>query len=1253
MNTQKALVILDTILEHQHLNDIQELVFRQVLEGKSYPQIAVDTGYDANYVKDVGAKLWKLLSDSLGEKVSKGNLQAILRRYDSQPQVLGENDGSPSSISTSPTATLQSVPILDAATHVPKTDWGEVLDISAFYGRTAELATLKQWILIDRCRLVTLLGIGGIGKTALSVKLTETVKDHFEYVIWRSLRHAPLLPDLLTNLNQVLSDQLPIDLHFCKNAETGISSLITHLQAHRCLLILDNAETVLRGGDYTGYYREGYEDYRELLLRIGEVRHQSCLVLTSREKPRELMSLEGDLLPVRSLQLKGLKTADIQALFQTKGQFALADGSEWEALVDHYAGNPLALKIVAANIQYLCDGSLSEFLELLRQNIIISEDIHHLLERQFNRLSASEKEVMYWLAIEREPITFKALQDNLLSIAAQQKLLETIGSLGQRSLIEKATPALTETMTPKPNSQATSTRLDSSLAAARFTQQPVVMEFVTEQLIKQIQHEIVAGEVVLLNRHALLKGQAKDYIRNTQVRLILQPLLNALLEYFGNQYNLERWFAKLLANLQQIAPHQAGYAAGNLLNLLCELHTNLSGYDFSHLVVWQAYLQGRTLRNINFAHCDLTRSVFTQTFGAVFAVTFSPDGQRLATGDVNGEISVWRVSDMQLLLTCQEHTNQARSLAWNPAGTLLASGSADCTVRLWDVQSGQVLKILQGHTNQIGAVAWSPDGNTLASGSSDCTVKLWDVFTGQVLTTLRGHANWVRSIAWSPDGTTLASGSDDHTIRLWDVDTGQLLKILQGHANWVRSIAWSPNGTTLASGSADCTIRVWNARTGQVLNILQGHTNWVRSIAWSPDGTTLASGSDDHTIRLWDVDTGQLLKILQGHTNWIRSVAWSPVQFQGRGGSTLSPQELDPILVSGSSDCTVKLWNARSGQILKTLQGHINWVRSVAWNPNGTILASGSDDHAIRLWDTHAGQVLKTLQGHSSWVWSVAWSPDGKTLASGSADCNVRLWDANTGRVLKILHGHINWVWSVAWSPDSCMLASGSDDHAVRLWDVHTGQVLKTLQGHTNWVRSVTWSPDGQTLASGGGDCTIRLWNVHSGDVLKTLHGHDNQVGAVTFSPDGHLLVSGSDDHTVKLWDVHTGAVLKTLHGHTNWVGAVDFSPDGHVLASGSDDHTVKLWDVHTGDILKTLYGHANRVGTVKFSPDCQILTSGSSDETIQFWDIKTGERLKTLRAAKPYDGMNITGAIGLTAAQRRTLTSLGALESDAVRIGC
>ncbi len=310
-------------------------------------------------------------------------------------------------------------------------DWGAAPDISVFYGRTSELAQLEHWIVKDRCRLVALLGIGGIGKTALSVKLSQKIQGEFQYVIWRSLRSPLPIFDLLTDVLQFLSPQSTDDLP--KTTASALLRLMEHLRSHRCLLILDNWESLLRSEHLAGHYREEYQDYRELIRLVGESPHHSCLVLVSREQPTEIAPLIGRTRPVRSLRLTDLEKEAAQEILREKG---LSQADKWGELIKIYRGNPLSLYIVAATIIDIFDGDVCNF---IKQNTIYLGQLQTILEQQFNRLSDVETQIMRHLANSPQAISLSQLREELSPSISMSQLMAALESLKWRSLMETIT----------------------------------------------------------------------------------------------------------------------------------------------------------------------------------------------------------------------------------------------------------------------------------------------------------------------------------------------------------------------------------------------------------------------------------------------------------------------------------------------------------------------------------------------------------------------------------------------------------------------------------------------------------------------------------------------------------------------------------------------------------------------------------------------------------------------------------------------
>jgi tetratricopeptide (TPR) repeat protein len=303
--------------------------------------------------------------------------------------------------------------------------------------------------------------------------------------------------------------------------------------------------------------------------------------------------------------------------------------------------------------------------------------------------------------------------------------------------------------------------------------------------------------------------------------------------------------------------------------------------------------------------------------------------------------------------------------------------------------------------------------------------------------------------------------------------------------------------------------------------------------------------------------------------------------------------------------------------LLHTLNEHTLGITGLVISPNSNILISGSSDNTLRLWDLPSGRALRIFADYRNGVFCMAISPDGRILAGGSLDGSISLWELASGRKRDTLLPLINqgYIHSVAISPDGKFLASGSADLLIRIWGLPDGAYdygyLKNEPSpqHTGEVRCVAISPDGKFLASGSTDKTIIIWFFPHGVKADTLTGHTGEVQCVAFSPDGKILASGSADGTIKLWNRLGESSIwrepRTLTGHTNMVTCVAISPDGRTLASGSLDATIKLWELPSGRELRTLTGHTDVVNCLAISPDGTILAGGSRDNIIKLWGME------------------------------------------------
>ena len=1196
----RLIEVANTLLQNatgQGLNNLEKSVLKGAFENRTYQSIADNIYRSQERLKDIGSQLWKRLSIALEQPIKKGNVKAQLERYQASSGL--ENSQTDTEIMHHQGSSSQ------------RYDWVEAPENSAFFGRQKELSTLEQWILLEGCRSVAIFGIGGIGKTALASHIARKLQSEFQYVIWRSLRNAPRLNSLLVSIIQFLSDQQEIEQRLPLSEADRIAHLIGYLRQHRCLLVLDNAETILQSGQYCGHYRQGYESYGDLLQQLSEQSHQSCLLLTSREKPGVFSRLEGETLPVRSLSLTGLKQAAGRTIVEQKGTFS-ATPEDWTALVNIYIGNPLALKIAGAAIQDMFSGEVSRFLS---NAVYAFDDIIDLLDEHFNRLSQLEQQVMYWLAIEREPITIEVLRANILQPVPKRDLFEAVKSLVRRSLIERS--------------------------ENKFTQQPVVMEYLVERMCRQIQCEVVGETPNLLLSYILMKGQAKDYIKASQRRVLIDPILQQLKNQLGSLPAVEQKLQTLLTVMRSQTTESVGYGAGNVLSLAQSLGRDLGCYDFSDLPVHQADLQMTALQGMNLRGAALENTVFSNSLAYNLSVTFHPSQTLLAVGGSEGTIVLWTFPEMTTYQTLAGHTHWVAGLVFSPDGQLLASAGGDALVKVWEVATGECIVTFE--SLQRGAyfdLVFSPDGQSLVTVGQSGELKFWEVGTWRCNRTLETNGRFVSGTIFSPDGQTLTIGYVDGGIEIYDLTTGLRVgsQAQDRHMAFIWAIEFHPSGDRLFTCSHDHTIRIWDAKTATCLGALSAHHAEVSGLVCSPDGQLLVSTSHDQTVRFWNAMTGECLKVLQGHRANVWDAAFSP---DGE------------ILATVSFDHTIRLWEVRTGRPLKTVRGSYKAIWDVVFDADGTTLISSGEDRKLCFWNMdqakETGKAMEVREAHDNEITTLAFHPKLSLLASGGGDRQLKLWSGTTHSEASTLTGYDEWIWNISFSPDGRLIAAAGHSLTVCIWDVATGDCCHRIQSDQAelLVWATDFSHDSRLLATANYNYNICLWDTHIWEQVAVLAGHKGGINSVAFSPNNLQLASGSYDNCVKIWDASDHICLHTLSGHRAVVWSVSYSPNGDRVVSASFDGMVKVWDVLTGECLQTLVNPAGFATAACFHPTENRLASSYRDGTVRLWNLETEACELVLSPPKLYEGLNITGTTGLTSGQRASLIALGAVENS------
>jgi WD40 repeat protein/serine/threonine protein kinase len=536
----------------------------------------------------------------------------------------------------------------------------------------------------------------------------------------------------------------------------------------------------------------------------------------------------------------------------------------------------------------------------------------------------------------------------------------------------------------------------------------------------------------------------------------------------------------------------------------------------------------------------------------------------------------------------------------------------------------RVEPVVLRHKAEVNSLAFSRQGEWIAAAIADGTIKILNSRTGEVIQTLPAHDS-VFSVAFHPEGRYLAStGMDEKKVgkvKVWDWAAAKEVFTRPSGAEHNRGtaycVAFSPDGGRLAVGS-DGAVYIWDWLEPQneqpLLGPLPGHAPKGISVAFSPDGKWLASGSWTGEVRIWDAMTGALVRTLAGHRHSVSALAFSPDSQR---------------LVSACFDRTLIVWDATTGRGLHTLRGHDGLILGVAFSPDGSRIASTGEDKTVRVWEAATGREVLDLRGHTQPSQGVAFSPDGLRIASGGWDNTVRFWDGtplgkNERQEEFTFNRHTGEVWTVAVSPDGRKVASAGHgaETPVKVWDTASSRESFEFAGHAGVVFCVAWHPDGELVASAGGDggkFVVKVWNAQTGKVaFEVPPGGGLEIPAVAFSPDRQYLVTGDAIGIVQVWNARTGAWVRTLDTHERQMQGLAFSPNGEHLASVSADGVIKLWDAtRLGETREPRHILQGRVGvgvrTLSFSPDGSRIAAGGEKHTVMIWNTHTSEELRKI----------------------------------------
>lgn len=1176
------------------LKTVERIVLQGAWENITYNHIAETTvGYTEDYLKkDVGPSLWKLLTDVVGNnhiKITKRNLQNVLRDWAAQYA-----SSKPAAAIAPPAEHPLEPPAPAPAVSAPLPHWDvPPVDVSDFCGRSQELGIFKAWILEEQCRLITLWGLAGFGKTFLAAAVAQQVREHFQLSCYICLAEDTSPSALIATLAAALDVEVA--------AAASWDWMLQQLTEKRCLIILDGGEHLFAPGQSAGTYRPEWQEMRDFMQQVAEHQHRSCWLWISREKPQNLTQLEGA--RVRSHHLTGFTPQEAQTFLSLRGRFS-GESADWQQLVEHFSGSPQVLKGLGGTLLEVYRGDLRRF---LAEPTGIEADWGD--GDPLGRLTPQEQELLSWLALAQAASPLEQLQAMMLTPTT----MEVVQSLLARGLCQIVTNADAGIVLDTP---------------------PFIRRTVLTQMLASLQTELEEESFGLMQQLPLLWTSAPERVQTCQRQAILLPLTAHLQQQYSEGNALTDKLRSLHQRLRSQFLNQPGYAAGNLIHLCQQLDIGLGGIDFSQLAVWHANLRQGGIQGANFNQAQFAHTHFAMALGRDPVTAFSADGQQLAIGDHDGRLLLWDIPASKLSRVLVEESQMPiRSLAFSADGDWLAVGSEDGSLALWSMTTAYAPEDFNGHQRAIQALVFSPDGTWLATGDEGGSLRIWDLASGTCIHHLSEHQHAIRHLQVSATADRLISCCDDQLACLWDPLGGKLIAWYQGTSNaTIHDAGFIQLGDVplaFTAGYGDRCLVIWELETSRPRWILPTPIEMLLTMKLSRDGRHLVCSHSDGIVTVWDIQQRQQRCQLDGFSSPVWSLNFSP----------------DYRMLVTTNDYSVRFWDLQRGDCLRSLHSLRYPVSSLTFTQDGNQIITGHEDGRVRPWQLTTSAFtrrLHSLKGHRRDVRTVAASPDGRWLASSDGE-TLRVWCRRTGNCFQNFNETA--VVAIAFSSDGNWLVSGGEEGNLQAWPLETEAPPIRFSGHKSAIAALTISPDGNTLVSSSRDRTLRLWNLTTGQALQSIEVHPGYLQDLIFSPDGSYLFSATSD-SVYWW--HRQAKLVASG---DWqppegqlIHRILYDPLGNLIAISGDTRTLEVWSVGDNQLISTLQGHTQEIWQVCVSPDHRRLASASLGEEIRVWRLEAGLCEQILRPDRPYEGVSLMGAEGLSDPERLMLKSLGAV---------
>ncbi len=637
----------------------------------------------------------------------------------------------------------------------------------------------------------------------------------------------------------------------------------------------------------------------------------------------------------------------------------------------------------------------------------------------------------------------------------------------------------------------------------------------------------------------------------------------------------------------------------------------------------------------------------------VNCLVFLPNGKTLASGSKDKSIKIWKATEGVLKKSMEDHTESIKCFAINQKNALLFYGSVDKTTRCLNINQFKKNDTLEGSTAPVLVLVAIPKTSYIISAGKEKFIRVWSLGKAKKLEELDSNTPGVLSLDVNSEGTKFISGGMDGTITLWDIYNDFLftkVAIARKHLEGVSTLKFTMKGENIISGGLDQSLKIWDLKLENEVRELKKHPGIISALAITPDDDQIITGTKSSGLYVWDFNTLKNVISFQGH----------------QGEITCIKVTFDYKLITSCQDCTIKIWNLKAKNLIRSLEMNEKPVWSIEITPDNKKIISGSEDKTLRIWDINSGKQIGIANNYTEPITSMTIEYKNNTvITNGNNNFKLKIVDIKKIRTIKILSDYEEGLNAITLSPDQKFLVTGSVNHRIRIWDMHTWRSYPEVKGHVDEILALKFTSDGKRLISCGNDNSARVWDVKNMDdvkCIKVLRDFSSCVSAVQFFDEDkkavfschncniifydmekyeymhsfswhdqlyclaldnihQILYSGSLDKKIHVYSLKEMKMKSDLGKHDDSVTCLLLTPSNDRLISGSEDQTIKVWNLIDKKLIKTMQGHTDYVNCLAINSNGSKLFSGSSDKTIQIWDLSEYKRLAVLEG--PTDSVN------------------------------